>query len=580
MTSGVAKISKTIAIRTEPPPEFIPVLEDLARESSRWIGWTFRRLYTDKRRGNWKRFGPGVPQGGGYGLAVSTKRNGTYRVRHRALYPGLVRDAPVTQTRLNAYSRQLLLTNVALTWENILNGFNRPRGRLPTPPRVAVFHVPVESITMAGERLVLRLSHPFQPKTHVRVPLVMSRDPRHLSRLETVIAQVRGKTWLRVELVQRDSGDWYAHFPVVVEAHVPQKRPKVVAGVDLGVRNATTLAVVNGPRCIPAAHVRHSGMPAVHRLERVHARVRGLRSMADRGNRDARERLKTLKKRRSNIRMTLDQQTAYAVAQRAKASGAGGLAVEDLKGMPKPTMSRRMNRLITHWSRGRASTAIALKAAENGLALKAVHARGTSSTCPACGKLDRAARDRGTHRFTCRACHFSENDDAVGAINIAQRGWSYWNSPKWEDSQSNPGSGSRSPSSQDGGAPGNRGRGVRQSVETPAREAFAPDSKQPKGGSPVDLAVPSARDHGKPPNGPSPQAREPPGGVWSPRGLNRMRPSSGPVASDPREGARSGKEGRKTASNGTANEAPGGPNAGGARTPIAANAGSSALLPP
>lgn len=49
----------------------------------------------------------------------------------------------------------------------------------------------------------------------------------------------------------------------------------------------------------------------------------------------------------------------------------------------------------------------------------------TSQRCPACGTVDKTARDRLYHKYTCKHCGRSYNDDEVAAINLRQLGLLY-----------------------------------------------------------------------------------------------------------------------------------------------------------
>ena len=46
----------------------------------------------------------------------------------------------------------------------------------------------------------------------------------------------------------------------------------------------------------------------------------------------------------------------------------------------------------------------------------------TSQKCPGCGAIDKTARDRSQHRYTCKHCGRVYNDDEVAAKNLRQLG--------------------------------------------------------------------------------------------------------------------------------------------------------------
>lgn len=51
----------------------------------------------------------------------------------------------------------------------------------------------------------------------------------------------------------------------------------------------------------------------------------------------------------------------------------------------------------------------------------------TSQRCPKCGNIDKTARDRDKHLYTCPVCHSVFNDDEAAARNIRELGIRYLN---------------------------------------------------------------------------------------------------------------------------------------------------------
>ena len=67
----------------------------------------------------------------------------------------------------------------------------------------------------------------------------------------------------------------------------------------------------------------------------------------------------------------------------------------------------------------------AYKAAmRKGMILK-VDPKFTSQRCPACGTIDKTARDRLHHKYTCKQCSSTYGDDEVASINLRQLGVLY-----------------------------------------------------------------------------------------------------------------------------------------------------------
>lgn len=49
----------------------------------------------------------------------------------------------------------------------------------------------------------------------------------------------------------------------------------------------------------------------------------------------------------------------------------------------------------------------------------------TSQTCPKCGHIEKANRDKKNHIFKCKNCNYQSNDDRIGAINLWNKGIEY-----------------------------------------------------------------------------------------------------------------------------------------------------------
>ena len=65
------------------------------------------------------------------------------------------------------------------------------------------------------------------------------------------------------------------------------------------------------------------------------------------------------------------------------------------------------------------------KAKLHGQKVLIVSPKYTSQTCPKCGHVERQNRDRKTHTFCCKTCHYSSNDDRIGAMNLYRKGIEY-----------------------------------------------------------------------------------------------------------------------------------------------------------
>jgi IS605 OrfB family transposase len=107
------------------------------------------------------------------------------------------------------------------------------------------------------------------------------------------------------------------------------------------------------------------------------------------------------------------QVIAWAVEHRV-----GTLKVGDPRGVLGLDAGRRHNRRVRDWRPGHLLAVLQDKAARAGITAVLVDERGTSSTCPSCGR--RVPKPAG-RQFACPHCGFTGHRDLVGGANIASR---------------------------------------------------------------------------------------------------------------------------------------------------------------
>ena len=103
----------------------------------------------------------------------------------------------------------------------------------------------------------------------------------------------------------------------------------------------------------------------------------------------------------------------WALARRV-----GTLTVGDPRGVLALHAGRRHNQRVRDWRPAGLIGCLSDKAQQAGITVYLVDERGTSSTCPACGR--RVPKPAGRN-FTCRQCGFAGHRDLAGAANIARR---------------------------------------------------------------------------------------------------------------------------------------------------------------
>ncbi|TPG82085.1 radical SAM protein [Brevibacillus laterosporus] len=101
--------------------------------------------------------------------------------------------------------------------------------------------------------------------------------------------------------------------------------------------------------------------------------------------------------------------------------------VEDLTGVRNATERVRVKNRYEYvsWAFYQLRQMIEYKALMHQSKVMAVDPRYTSQTCPKCGHTKKANRNKKMHVFCCKACHYTSNDDRIGAMNLQRKGIEY-----------------------------------------------------------------------------------------------------------------------------------------------------------
>ena len=124
-------------------------------------------------------------------------------------------------------------------------------------------------------------------------------------------------------------------------------------------------------------------------------------------------------KKREFIKLEIKKELGTAVNQLFKNEQPNVLITENLKFISFKNLGRRINRLLSSWSKGTLRDVLELGAKKNGVLLAEVNAAFTSQQCRNCGHVHRDNR-RGDV-FACVACQHKENADFAAAKNVKDR---------------------------------------------------------------------------------------------------------------------------------------------------------------
>jgi IS605 OrfB family transposase len=265
--------------------------------------------------------------------------------------------------------------------------------------------------TLSGQRLRLPVARGFPP-------LAFDLD-RPLPYTAVAVRAVTllfadGRLWVDVT----------AELPVVSYPAGHEPDADRVAGVDPGIIHPFAAAAADGGqsllvsgRAIRAEHRMHlADTKARNRAVAARAPSKGQRG--SRRWRKFRRRARLIEGRhKRRVRQALHE-SAKMVIGWALDHRIGTLAVGDPRGVLDLPAGRRHNLRLRQWQIGRTLHMLQDKAALAGIRVHLVDERGTSSTCPDCGRKIGKPAGR---VMTCRHCRFIGHRDLSAALTIAGR---------------------------------------------------------------------------------------------------------------------------------------------------------------
>ncbi len=101
--------------------------------------------------------------------------------------------------------------------------------------------------------------------------------------------------------------------------------------------------------------------------------------------------------------------------------------IEDLSGIRFATekVKRKSRYVMVSWPYYDLEQKLFYKAKDHGQKVIKVDPHYTSQTCPKCGHIEKANRDKKKHLFCCKNCGYTSNDDRIGAMNLYRMGIEY-----------------------------------------------------------------------------------------------------------------------------------------------------------
>ncbi|WP_141715104.1 RNA-guided endonuclease InsQ/TnpB family protein [Micromonospora rhizosphaerae] len=217
--------------------------------------------------------------------------------------------------------------------------------------------------------------------------------------------------------------DVTAEVPITVYPAGEEPDPGRVAGVDLGVIHPYAVAGPDGEGLLVSGRA----IRAEHRMHLADTKARR-RAVARRAPKPGEKGSRRWRKYRRRARLVegrhrrrirqAQHEAARTVISWAVRQRIGVLHVGDPRGVLDLPAGRRHNLRLRQWQIGRLIQVLTDKATLAGITVRLVDERGTSSTCPTCGR--RVPKPRG-RTLSCPHCHFSGHRDLVAAASIATR---------------------------------------------------------------------------------------------------------------------------------------------------------------
>lgn len=210
---------------------------------------------------------------------------------------------------------------------------------------------------------------------------------------------------------------WFLHIPMTKE--IPElefTNANNIVGVDLGINFlATTYDSKNKTKFYKGRAVKHK-----------RGQYKALRKQLQmRQTPSARKRLKQIGSRENRYVTDVNHQITKALVDQYPK---GTLFVlEDLSGIRSTTekVCVRNRYVSVSWAFYQFRQMLEYKAQLNGQRVIVMDPKYTSQTCPKCGHIERGNRNKKTHTFECRNCHYRSNDDRIGAMNLYRKGIEY-----------------------------------------------------------------------------------------------------------------------------------------------------------
>jgi len=210
---------------------------------------------------------------------------------------------------------------------------------------------------------------------------------------------------------------WFLHIPMSKEFTVLDSTDvNNIVGIDLGINFlATTYDSQGKTNFYNGNVVKHKR--GIFKVTRKQLQMRQTPS--------ARKKLKQIGSRENRYVTGVNHQITKALVD--KYPRGTMFVLEDLTGVRSATEKVRVKTryVSVSWAFYQFRQMLEYKAELNGQKVIVVDPKYTSQTCPTCGHIEKANRNKKMHSFKCKNCGYQSNDDRIGAMNLHRKGIDY-----------------------------------------------------------------------------------------------------------------------------------------------------------
>lgn len=207
---------------------------------------------------------------------------------------------------------------------------------------------------------------------------------------------------------------WFLHIPMTKDlSKLAYTSINNIVGIDLGINFLATTYDSQGKTTF------YNGNIVKHKRGKFKATRKQLQL---RQTPSARKKLKQIGSRENRYVTDVNHQITKALVD--KYPRGTMFVLEDLTSVRNVTEKVRVkNRYISvSWAFYQFRQMLEYKAELNGQKVITVDPKYTSQTCPKCGHVDKANRNKKLHTFKCQNCQYQSNDDRIGAMNLHRKG--------------------------------------------------------------------------------------------------------------------------------------------------------------